>query len=227
LYEKSLRVKNPITHPQVMGIIRECGGKMHLSEGMFNEAYTDFFEAFKNYDESGSPRRIQCLKYLVLSTMLSKSAINPFDSQEAKPYRNDPEVVALTDLISAYQHNDLTNFEAILHKNHRSLTDDQFIGENIQQLLTNIRSQVLIVTIRPYQRVHLSYLAKHLRVSAEEIISLVSRLIIDESIQARIDETRDLLLLSDITPDVKYNSLQHWAQTLDSLVSAAASRVAP
>ena len=40
------------------------------------------FEAFKNYDESGSPRRTTCLKYLVLANMLMKSGINPFDSQE-------------------------------------------------------------------------------------------------------------------------------------------------
>jgi len=34
----------------------ECGGKMHLREGEYEKAHTDFFEAFKNYDESGSPR---------------------------------------------------------------------------------------------------------------------------------------------------------------------------
>lgn len=34
----------------------ECGGKMHLREGEYEKAHTDFFEAFKNYDESGSQR---------------------------------------------------------------------------------------------------------------------------------------------------------------------------
>ena len=42
---------------------------MHLREGEFERAHTDFFEAFKNYDESGSPRRTTCLKYLVLANM--------------------------------------------------------------------------------------------------------------------------------------------------------------
>lgn len=46
-----------------MGIIRECGGKMHMAERQWAEAATDFFEAFKNYDEAGNQRRIQCLKY--------------------------------------------------------------------------------------------------------------------------------------------------------------------
>lgn len=45
---------------------------MHLREKQFEKAHTDFFEAFKNYDESGSERRIACLKYLVLANMLIK-----------------------------------------------------------------------------------------------------------------------------------------------------------
>ena len=52
----------------------------------WKEAQSDFFESFRNYDEAGSLRRIQVLKYLVLTSMLMKSEINPFDSQETKPY---------------------------------------------------------------------------------------------------------------------------------------------
>ena len=29
---------------------------MHLREGEFSKAHTDFFEAFKNYDETGNIR---------------------------------------------------------------------------------------------------------------------------------------------------------------------------
>ena len=77
-------------------------------------AQQDFFEAFKNYDEAGSPQRIQCLKYLVLSNMLSQSEINPFDSQETKPYKNDPQILAMTNLVAAFQQNDIHEFERIL-----------------------------------------------------------------------------------------------------------------
>jgi len=73
LYEKSLQIKSAIPHPHIMGVIRECGGKMHLRENEFDKAHTDFFEAFKNYDESGSVRRTTCLKYLVLANMLTQS----------------------------------------------------------------------------------------------------------------------------------------------------------
>ena len=53
--------------------------------GNWARASEDFFESFRNYDEAGSPQRIQVLKYLVLANMLMGSEVNPFDSQETKP----------------------------------------------------------------------------------------------------------------------------------------------
>merc|ERR1712088_1306861 len=132
LYDQSLHIKSAIPHPLILGVIRECGGKMHLREQEFEKAHTDFFEAFKNYDESGSPRRTTCLKYLVLANMLMKSGINPFDSQEAKPYKNDPEILAMTNLVSAYQNNDINEFEKILKQNRQTIMDDPFIRVNIE-----------------------------------------------------------------------------------------------
>ncbi|KAK4927846.1 hypothetical protein LTR28_011954, partial [Elasticomyces elasticus] len=98
LYQRALKVRSAVPHPKIMGIIRECGGKMHMSEENWDEARSDFFESFKNYDEAGSLQRIQVLKYLVLCVMLTKSDINPFDSQETKPYKNDSRIAAMTEL---------------------------------------------------------------------------------------------------------------------------------
>ena len=34
IYEKSLRVRSAIPHPRIQGVIRECGGKMYMSESV-------------------------------------------------------------------------------------------------------------------------------------------------------------------------------------------------
>ena len=97
-------MRSAIPHPRILGVIKECGGKMWMGEregqsprpstviidlvcvtGQWNRASEDFFDSFKNYDEAGSPQRIQVLKYLVLANMLTGSEVNPFDSQETKP----------------------------------------------------------------------------------------------------------------------------------------------
>lgn len=44
LYQKALTIKSAIPHPRIMGIIRECGGKMHMHDQVWTEAATDFFE---------------------------------------------------------------------------------------------------------------------------------------------------------------------------------------
>jgi COP9 signalosome complex subunit 2 len=85
LYTQALQIQSAIPHPRIMGVIRECGGKMHMAQREWEKARTDFFEAFKNYDEAGAQRRIQCLKYLVIANMLMNSNINPFDSQVPLP----------------------------------------------------------------------------------------------------------------------------------------------
>jgi hypothetical protein len=42
-------------------------------------------QAFRAYDEAGNPRRVACLKYLVLANMLMQSNVDPFDSQARGP----------------------------------------------------------------------------------------------------------------------------------------------
>lgn len=61
-----------------------------------------------------------------------KSGINPFDSQEAKPYKNDPEILAMTNLVVSYQNNDINEFESILRNNRNNIMADPFIKEHIE-----------------------------------------------------------------------------------------------
>ncbi|PFX18592.1 COP9 signalosome complex subunit 2 [Stylophora pistillata] len=227
LYEQSLHIKSAIPHPLIMGVIRECGGKMHLREGDYGAAHTDFFEAFKNYDESGSGRRTTCLKYLVLANMLMKSGINPLDSQEAKPYKNDPEILAMTNLVSAYQNDDINEFEKILKTNRKNIMDDPFIREHIEDLLRNIRTQVLIKLIKPYTRIHIPFISKELNIDTEEVESLLVQCILDNTIHGRIDQVNQLLELNRTTQSVdRFQGLDRWTTQLNSLHTTVVNKIA-
>ncbi|CAJ0595329.1 unnamed protein product [Cylicocyclus nassatus] len=225
LYEQAqqaIQSKSAIPHPLILGVIRECGGKMHLREGQFDRAHTDFFEAFKNYDESGSPRRITCLKYLVLANMLIKSDINPFDSQEAKPFKNEQEIVAMTAMVAAYQENNIDEFQRILERNRESIMQDPFIREHIEELLTNIRTQVLLRLIKPYTRIRLQYLSQQLRVSIAEVKRLLVDTILDEGLPARIDEIDNILYVKPTTEHKQDSSLSisamnGWIDQIDKM----------
>ncbi|WOH06308.1 hypothetical protein DCAR_0625733 [Daucus carota subsp. sativus] len=227
LYQKALTVKSAIPHPRIMGIIRECGGKMHMAERQWAEAATDFFEAFKNYDEAGNQRRIQCLKYLVLANMLMESEVNPFDGQEAKPYKNDPEILAMTNLIAAYQRNEIVEFEKILKSNRRTIMDDPFIRNYIEDLLKNIRTQVLLKLIKPYTRIRIPFISKELNVPEGDVEQLLISLILDNRVQGHIDQVNRLLERGDRSKGMrKYAAIDKWNTQLKSLYQTVGSRVA-
>lgn len=199
LYERALRIKSAIPHPRIIGLIRECGGKMHMSEHKWEAAYTDFFEAFKrcagrtrchdsalpyrsdsvcprtvstvrSYDEAGNQRRIACLKYLVLANMLNKSDLDPFNAQEAKPYKADPEIVAMTKLVQAFHADNIAEFERILRDNRKTVMEDPFIRNYIEDLLRTIRTQVLLKLVKPYTKISIAYLASEAALNVPQYV---------------------------------------------------------
>ncbi|KAL5719444.1 COP9/signalosome complex subunit Csn2 [Ranunculus cassubicifolius] len=226
LYQRALSIKSAIPHPRIMGIIHECGGKMHMAERQWEEAATDFFEAFKNYDEAGNHRRIQCLKYLVLANMLMESTVNPFDGQEAKPYKMDPEILAMTNLIAAYQRNEILEFEKILKSNRRTIMDDLFIRNYIEDLLKKIRTQVLLKLIKPYTRIRIPFISKELNVPENDVEQLLVSLILDNRIHGHIDQVNRLLERGDRSKGMKkYVAIDKWNTQLKSLYQTVSTRI--
>lgn len=196
LYERALKVRSAVPHPKIMGIIRECGGKMHMSEENWKAAQSDFFESFRNYDEAGSLQRITVLKYLLLCTMLMRSNINPFDSQETKPYKSDPRIAAMTELVDAYLRNDMLAYERVL-ANNRDLNADPFIAENIDEVTRTMRTKSVLRLVKPYTRVSLAWIARQLRIELSEVRDIIGFLIIDGRIDGVIDQRAEILEMCD------------------------------
>eukprot|EP00729_Bicosta_minor_P005514 gene5514-24234_t len=210
---------------RVMGLIREEGGKMHLAEGQWKAAYEDYFEAFKCYEEMGDSRRLSCLKMLVLANMLDESEIDPFAAQEAKPYKNDPAVKGMTELINAYQRNDLKEFERILRSNKQTLEGDPMIKDHIADLLRNIRTAVMVKLIKPYTRIKTPYIARCLKVSVDEVEALLVACILDGTITGKIDQMNQRYEVSqDSVQGNRFKALASWASQLDALFTTIASR---
>ena len=216
LYERALKVRSAVPHPKIMGIIRECGGKMHMSEENWKDAQSDFFESFRNYDEAGSLQRIQVLKYLVLTTMLMKSDINPFESQETKPYKNDPRIAAMTDLVDAYQRDDIHQYESVLN-NNKDLLSDPFIAENIDEVTRNMRTKAVLKLIAPYTRFNLSFIGKALKISPSEVQDILGFLIVDKKVNGKINQQDGTVQIEDDTDRDRVRAMQEWTDSIANL----------
>ncbi|KID98393.1 COP9 signalosome complex subunit 2, partial [Metarhizium majus ARSEF 297] len=219
LYQRALKVKSAVPHPRIMGIIRECGGKMHMSEENWKEAQSDFFESFRNYDEAGSLQRIQVLKYLLLSTMLMKSNINPFDSQETKPYKSDPRISAMTELVDAYQRNDVHAYEKVL-QGHQDILDDPFIAENIDEVTRNMRTKGVLKLIAPYTRMKLVWIAKQLKISQPEVQDILGFLIVDGKINGTINQQDGILEIASDADIKRIQAMSSLSASISELFGA-------
>ncbi|KAK7985148.1 COP9 signalosome complex subunit 2 [Apiospora saccharicola] len=218
LYQKALKVRSAVPHPKIMGIIRECGGKMHMSEENWKDAQSDFFESFRNYDEAGDLHRIQVLKYLLLTTMLMKSDINPFDSQEIKPYRNDARIAAMTNLVDAYQRDDMHQYAKVLRENQDILADP-FIAENIDEVTRNMRTKAVVKLIAPYTRMKVAWIARQLNISDAEVQDILGFLIVDGKIRGKIDQQAGTLEIESNADAERVRALNAWSTALSSLYS--------
>lgn len=227
LYERALKIKG-LCNPRIAGIIHECGGKMHMRERNWQMANSDFFEAFKNYDDAGARKQsCQCLKYLVLANMLSGSDINPFHEQRAKSYQSNKEIEAMINLVDAYQRHDLKKFERELKQSKEAIMDDEFIADYIQDLMKKIRSEVLQDRIKPYTNITIGFIARELNIKSEEVIDLLVELILDGHVNGRIDQIQQILRLSGnkSSNDLKYKALSKWATQISSLEKSIFGRL--
>jgi len=142
VYPHTLNVNAAVSDPRIMGIIREEGGKMYMSDMNWTLANNEFYEAFRAFQEAGNTRAKDCLKYVVLASMLGLSDINPVAAREAKVYAEDPEILAMSELRQCLEANDLARFERTLTNPRNRIQNEPYLMSFIHPLRMRMREQV-------------------------------------------------------------------------------------
>jgi COP9 signalosome complex subunit 2 len=148
--------------------------------------------------------------------MLMRSDINPFDSQETKPYKNDPRIAAMTDLVDAYQRDDIHGYEKILQDN-RDLLADPFIAENIDEVTRNMRTKAVLKLVAPYTRFKLSFISKQLKISLSEVQDILGLLIVDKKLRGKMDQQSGTVVVESSTDMERVNAVRDWSAAIGSL----------
>ena len=89
VYPKTISLDSVIIDPRVMGIIKECGGKMFMAEKRWDKALEELFESFKNFQDCGNSRARDVLKYTILASILACSTLDYAGTREAKVFKDD------------------------------------------------------------------------------------------------------------------------------------------
>lgn len=225
IYEKVQRLSTAINDPRIMGVVHENFGQLHMAQQKWSVAYDEFFSAFRSYSEAGNVSARKCLKYVVLSNMLSLSQINPFDSQEAKVFKDEPEIKAMWKLRSAYTEKNFDDFYRILNDPQNKISSDEFMLQYLQPLVDSFRALVLQNAIKPYRDVSLDFLAKRVKASRAEVEIILVNLILDGEIAGSIDQVKGFLHLSSASKATTkiYTGVAEWAAALERVSGATQS----
>lgn len=228
IYPKTLNLNAAVADPRIMGVIREEGGKMYMADEHWSDAYNEFYEGFRAYQEAGNLRAKDCLKYVVLANMLALSDINPFAAREAKVYQEDKEIMAMMELRMAYEANDLSKFERTLKNKQNKILDDPFIMTYVEPLRRRMREQVLLALVKPYQTIRLGFIARELTLPQPDVESLLVDMILDKRVVGKVDQINGFLQLGDGKSSLvskKYDALAKWSEALGSLSATLGARV--
>lgn len=197
LYHMSFEINSAVPHPKIMGIVKECGGEIYMKQANYYKASNEFYESFKNYDELGDERRIQMLKKLMISNMLSETEINPFHSKEFQSFVKLPELQEFLELHQSFVDVDIAKFNDLID-NHSSIFDVCFADSYVEELKTIIQSKTIVKLSNYYNSLELSYLSELLRCDIPILYTHVLKLISSgKMINLKINFEQDILEIKE------------------------------
>lgn len=187
-----------MAHPKVLAVIRECGGILAVRRKQWAEARDMLLNAFKIYDEAGMADRMRVLRYYILTSILTESALNPFDSQESKAYRNSEELSFLANLVDAFLDLNIKAFKGVLDTNREYFESDTLMQYLVPALRQCFQDQFFIKLVKPYTRIRFSFIAKRLQIPEHKVPGLAVQLIADGKLpKARIDDVNRIIEMTD------------------------------
>jgi len=224
LVTRARGIQSAIPHPRTLGTIHECSGKVMLYEHKWSIAKQEFFDAFKNYDESGSPRRIDCLRYIVLAALLENTKISPFESPETKSLVSNEKIIPVVELWDAFEDFDVVRFK---DKLKNAFASDQFAAMFLPIVERSFQFVMVENIVKAYSKVRISFVAQKLMVNEEDCERILSELIMDGRLNGYIDQVRKVLCLNQEgdKANMKYNALTQWSSHLEQVTSSVSKKV--
>jgi COP9 signalosome complex subunit 2 len=137
---------------KLSAIIYEQGGKLDMKLKNFDGALEKFKNSFTNYQKCGENLKAKLImKYEILCSIIVRSKNTFFSAEEAKPYRDDPQLLAMLDLHDAYEQMDIDQINRIWNERISKNETDEYILENINEIYHNIRFNYVVEKLRAFR----------------------------------------------------------------------------
>eukprot|EP00470_Lotharella_oceanica_P003913 CAMPEP_0170173294 /NCGR_PEP_ID=MMETSP0040_2-20121228/6565_1 /TAXON_ID=641309 /ORGANISM="Lotharella oceanica, Strain CCMP622" /LENGTH=283 /DNA_ID=CAMNT_0010414401 /DNA_START=87 /DNA_END=938 /DNA_ORIENTATION=+ len=220
VYNKTHRLKPNVMDPKNESVLKEIWGKKFGNEGHWEKAYSYFLLAFKSYQTIGnSTSAKRCLTYAVMTNMLCDTTENPFEQQEARVYKTDPQIQGMDNLRDAYEKCDVGRFKGKV----KSIKPDWYIKKHLNTMVRDFQERAICDMIKPYQRIRIEFLRTSLDIDTESVLDILIQLILDGKINGRINEVEGILDLrkseTQLNPmdSAKYQAINKWGLAIETM----------
>lgn len=211
-YYKSLKNIDPnlaFSQDRQKAVIKKIEGQMALYNRDFNAAVDLFHDAFKDFDSSGSEKKIDCLPFLALAIMCTRDLNNMnFQDPLINPYINHPIVAPLKQLLDAFMLTKYVKFDYLLDSAKKIFMQKIQNADFYFDLLDEVRVFVLRNNIKifcpSYKKIEFDFLSKEFKCPIEEAQRLIYDLIVSDELRALVDTDANLVILKKIAVPSPY-----------------------
>lgn len=164
-----------IPQSKIVGIINEGSGLVSLYSEDFKSANNYYQSAFKSYNDCGDQRRINVLIAFILTSLLSKSEVNPFQSSDFQGFMKLESINILMEIYNVFQNMDMAKFNDILDSlEFKKVCDEyQFLQDFLYQLKELFYINFLIDKIKLFDKVRYTYFTCKMNISLENFEQLL------------------------------------------------------
>lgn len=195
------------------GIVKELSAKINLKKLKYSQAKTDFFEAFKNFEECGNYKKYICLKFYCLTAMLMNDHIHPFDSPETNSFKNHKELKNILRLYDAYSVMNTKKFDKILCEDGGTqfIQEDKMLFHFFKRLQIELWYKSLLeylmfiaasTTDLHILEIPIPDISNHLEISERKAHLLVIFGITERGLEAKFDQENNCLVLDESMEDI-------------------------
>ena len=181
------QASSAVSNPRSLALIREHAGKLLMRDRRYEEAYNEFFEAFKTYSDTGNASAARALNFAVLCNMCALSTINPFDSREAKAYHREASVEFFSRLRDAYFRRNIDEMSVLIRSDRFGAIQDESVQTHLDGMLHRLKLDMLQRSCPAYRRVDLETLGRMIRTDVPTTKRMLMRLILNGSIKGLLN----------------------------------------
>lgn len=156
-----------IPQTKILGVINEGSGLVDMYCNNYKQANLHFQDAFKNFNDSGDGRRIDVLIKFIISSILSKSEVNPFQSNDFHGFVRIEKIKLLMELHDSFQCLNLAKYNSLIKSVpflHLCNTHT-FIKEFLPSITELICSEFICQQIPLFTKVKFEYFTEKLEIS--------------------------------------------------------------